>query len=102
MIALCHRVALCELGVVPTDPATYAHARNALGYDYTWGWLRQARARAHGHAHSPCPCLRSHPHSHLTRACLSSVAVRARAFFFGSRRARWRSSIWRRTRACIG
>ena len=40
MIALCHRVALCELGVDPTDRATFENAKHVVGYDYTWGWLR--------------------------------------------------------------
>ena len=40
MIALCHRVQLAELGVVPTDPSTYANARHVVGYDYNWGWVR--------------------------------------------------------------
>ena len=41
MIALCHRLALCELGVVPTDASTYDHARHVLGYESSYGWLRQ-------------------------------------------------------------
>jgi len=40
MIALCHRVALCELGVDPTNRATFVNATNVLGYDANWGWLR--------------------------------------------------------------
>ena len=40
MIELCHRLLLCELGVTPTDPATYVHAEHVLGYDRTYGWLR--------------------------------------------------------------
>ena len=41
MIALCHRVALCELGVDPTDTSTYAGSEHVLGYDSRSGWLRQ-------------------------------------------------------------
>ena len=40
MIALCHRVALCELGVDPTNRATFQNAKHVLGYDANWGWLR--------------------------------------------------------------
>ena len=40
MIALCHRLALCELGVDPTNRATWENARHTCGYDSTWGWLR--------------------------------------------------------------
>ena len=40
LVALCHRVALCELGVDPADPTTWAHAKHVSGYDSSWGWLR--------------------------------------------------------------
>ena len=33
-------MALCELGVDPTDRATFENAKHVVGYDYTWGWLR--------------------------------------------------------------
>ena len=40
MISLCHRVALCELGVDPRERSTWANAKNVIGYDSSFGWLR--------------------------------------------------------------
>jgi len=39
-ISLCHRVALCELGVDPRRPSTWPNAKHVHGYDYAFGWLR--------------------------------------------------------------
>ena len=44
MIALCHRVALCELGCDPTNPSTWQHAEHVSGYDSAFGWLRDPGA----------------------------------------------------------
>ena len=40
MIALCHRLALCELGVDPRRKATWANCEDCAGYEPTYGWLR--------------------------------------------------------------
>jgi hypothetical protein len=60
-IALCHRVALAELGVVSTDPSTYANAHHVIGYDHTWGWLRApacSQAQLFLATREPCPLSR--------------------------------------------
>jgi hypothetical protein len=40
MLALCHRVSFAELGVNPTDRATWQHARHVTNYDWSYGWQR--------------------------------------------------------------
>ena len=71
LIQLCHRVALCELGVNPRKPDTFENTRHVSGFESSWGWLRSPILASQVY-------LATHPRCALGHGLFTSDALHAR------------------------